>query len=201
MNRSNRRISNRYLRHILQAIEDELGSPGLHRVLRQAELERYLGSIPQPDQQTSAYASDLARLAQAIRAYYGRGARGSLHRVGHALWQNMATEAPLLQKLRLSLLPLLSRTSRAEMALKWMVWEMRQPDGEVSLRLSDGEWLLIDSSSDFTFNQSAEDSLCWITVGMIQEALSRTMDRRFDIEETSCRASGATSCRFQIALP
>lgn len=200
MNRPNRRISNRYLRHILQAIEEEMGGHSLRRMLRSAGLKRYLGEFPPLNNQTEAFASEISALGQVIRAYYGQGARGSLNRIGHAVWRRIAAEAPWSLKVRLFTLRVLPETNRCMKVLQVIVDEMRYPDGQISLHLADTDIIYVDRSSDFTYGQSSEENICWATGGMIQEALSWAMGLEYDIDEIACRATGAETCQFKIPL-
>ncbi len=200
MDRPNRRVSNRYFRHLMQAIEEELGAHSLHRMLRSAGLERYLGALPPADDQARAYASEIAILARVIREYYGQGARGSLTRVGRAAWRCMLAEATFSQRVGLLAARWLPGASRPGRALELLADEIRPQDGQIGVHHSEDGLLLVDESSDQTFGQASEERLCWITVGMIQEALKWATGGDHEVEEVSCRAAGAQSCRFQIQL-
>ena len=201
MDRPNRHVSNRYLRHLIQAIEDEMGGQSLRMVLRQAGLERYLTRLPQLDDQTVAYASELAALQQAIRTYYGSGARGSLNRIGHATWKRIVAEAQLGRKIRLLLIRWMPLTRRTSGILGELTAEIRGAEGKISLTLEDPSLLIIDETSDFTYGQSDVEPICWVIQGMIEEALTWGRSQDFDVEEYVCRATGAAACKFRIQPP
>ena len=151
MERLNRRITNCYLRHLLQAIDEEMGRQGLRMVLRQTGLERYVPELPENNHEAVSFASELAGLQQGIRAYYGHGARGSLNRIGRATWRHMLKEAPFLQRLRLVYARLLPEPTRALKLLQELLREMGNKDGVNSVHLVDPDLIMVDESSDFTF--------------------------------------------------
>lgn len=200
MDRPNRRISNRYLRHVLQAIEEEMGGHSLRRIVRHAGLERYLGQFPPLDNQTEAFASEISAIGQVIRAYYGQGARGSLNRIGRATWRRIAAEAPFSLKIRLISLRVLPEANRCMKVLQVIVDELRYPDGQISVHLADTDIIYVDRSSDYTYGQTSEEHICWATGGMIQEAMSWAMNQEYDVEEIICRATGEGTCQFKIPL-
>ena len=198
MERHNRRIPNRYLRHLLQAIEEEMGRQSLRMVLRQTGLERYVPKLPENNRETVAYASELATLQGGIRAYYGRGARGSLNRIGRATWRRMLDEAAVSQRVRLFYARLLPEPNRAMKLLQELLQEMSEGDGISSIHLVDPDLILVDESSDFTIGQTEDTNICWVTQGMLEEVLQWGADQEYDVEEIACRATGAPSCKFQI---
>jgi predicted hydrocarbon binding protein len=198
MERLNRRISNRYLRHLLQAIEEEMGRQSLRMVLRQTGLERYVPELPENNHETVSFASEIAALQAGIRAYYGHGARGSLNRIGRATWRRMLEEAPFTQRLRLLYARLLPEPNRAMKLLQELLQEMSEGGGVCSVHLVDPDLVLVDESSDFTFAQTEDTKICWVTQGMLEEILQWGSTQEFDVEEISCRATGAEVCKFQI---
>jgi predicted hydrocarbon binding protein len=200
MSRPNRQITNRYMRHILQAIEEEMGRQSLRMVLRQAGLERYVSSLPPLNDQQVAYASELASLEQAIRTYYGRGSRGSLNRIGSAIWRSLIEEAPLMVKVRLFSMRLRPPRERWQAVLSILAQEMRGQKGRVSVGLQDEEIIFVDGEGDFAFGRHDETHICWITQGMIQEALVWAGLQDTEVEETGCRGRGAPECRFRVRI-
>src|SRR5210317_711640 len=91
--RTDRRLTNRYLRQFLQAIEDEAGAYTLRMVLRNAKLERYINELPPSNTDQVVSALDYASLHKSIRTYFGNGARGSLNRIGRLTWDRILKDA------------------------------------------------------------------------------------------------------------
>lgn len=198
MERLNRRITNCYLRHLLQGIEEEMGRQGLRMVLRQSGLERYVPELPPNNHETVSFASELAALQNGIRAYFGHGALGSLNRIGRATWRRMLAEAPVGQRLRLYYARLLPEPTRAMKLLQALLEEICEGGGKSSVHLLDPDLILVDKSSDFTFGQTDELNICWVTQGMLEEVLQWGSNQEYDVEEITCRATGGEVCKFQI---
>lgn len=201
MGHPNRRLSNRYVRHFMQAIEVEMGAQSLRMVLHQSGMERYVGQLPPCDSQAVAYASEMAALQQAIQAYYGHGARGSLNRIGRATWRRMVIEASPGKKLRLLAIRLLPRPGRPLRVLQEVIAEMRAPDGDIQVQPAPPHLMVVDRACDFSHGVQRDENICWVTQGMIQEALTWATGQDYEVEEIACKATGADACRFRITAP
>jgi predicted hydrocarbon binding protein len=198
--RSDRRLSNRYMHHVMQAIEEETGAYSLRMMLRNAGLERYIDELPPVNTQTEIYASEFAALLQSIRDYYGSGSRGSLTRIGRDTWKRLVNSASIIKKIEFFFLPLLPLLPRCQKVLNYLADCMQEPDGEVSVHLMDTDLIFVDHSSDSTFGQEEDKPICWITLGMIQSALADITSKEQDVEEITCRAQGEDACRFRARL-
>jgi hypothetical protein len=86
---TDRALPNARARRFMQAIQDVMGLSGLATVLRQAGLQRYANALPAADEAPGLKASEYAALMQAIENYYGRGARGTLTRIGYASFKRL----------------------------------------------------------------------------------------------------------------
>src|SRR5512134_2919690 len=96
---SARVISSRFFNQFVETIASEVGKKNLSIVLEKAGLASdwsdpaRLGNL----NGTSA-AEAYSGLQQAMRTYYGRGARGILIRVGGSLWKRLLEDASLAVK-------------------------------------------------------------------------------------------------------
>ncbi len=169
-------------------------------VLRQAGLERFVSDLPAADTTAASFASELTGLQQAIRNYYGQGARGSLNRIGRAAWRCMINEAAMGLKIRLALNRLRGNPGRTLQILNVLATEMNAPDGDIRVHLQDTDFVLIDGSSDFTHDTQDSENVCWITQGMIEEAVAWANNPDFEVRETACCARGQEACEFKINL-
>ncbi len=177
-----------------------MGAQSLRLLLRQTGLDQYVGNPLDPRAKPAAYASEIAALLNGIRSYYGRGARGSLNRIGRAVWRDIQADAPINRRLRALFWRLFPPAIRCRKALEALAVVMREPDGQVSVRQQDTDLIFVDESSDFTIGQQDKENLCWITVGMIQEAVAWAAHKELDVSEAACRATGAGACTFRIRL-
>ena len=193
-----RPLPNDRLRWLMMAIQHETGSYSLPLVLRQAGLDRYVGHLPPADHRLGALAEDYAALVQAIRTYYGLGARGMLFRIGReafrqerlAHWLESLTE-------RIVLLGL-PHQARQERTLRRLAEKMARPDDAVRLVRAEEGFYLTDRTGDRTHGLSAPEPCCHTAMGEIAEALLWATGVEPQVEEISCRAAGAAECRFRI---
>lgn len=198
--RQDRLLPNRYLRYFLEAVEAEMGAYSLGMLLRSADLERYISKLPKKNTKRVAKASEFAALQAALRTYYGQGARGSLNRIGRDVWYRSVGDT-LRGKLFQILLPkFLKPLARGRLALNILAKQMKNPDGQVSVHLLDTEMIFMDTTSDSTVEQNAEDAVCWFTQGMVDAALFWATGMEEDVEEIACRAMGAEACKFRIRV-
>jgi len=198
--RHNRRLPNRYARCFMRAVQDEIGVYSLHMLLRNAGLDRYIEDLPPDNSRPEILASEFAALHNAIREYFGRGARGSLNRIGRVTWQLMFNDASIGYRVGLFAARLLPPLPRNRKVLEHLAAQMREPDGDVSVHLLDRDLIFMDTSSDSTFGQTVDEPICWATLGMIQAAIIWATGEEQDVDEISCRAAGATACKFRIRL-
>jgi predicted hydrocarbon binding protein len=194
-----RRLPVRYVYQVLRAIETEIGAYSLQLMQQQAGLlpcTSRLRTSPSPAYQVSEFAA----LQKSIRDYYGQGARGILNRAGHQVWHTMIREASPVQKVKLLLARLLPIPTRCRVALELLVTTLRLQDSQITLQKSDKEWILTDTSSISTYGQTAENPICWLTLGEIQEALAWAGRGTCDVEEIACLAAGSETCKFRILI-
>ncbi len=196
---NHRKVKSTYLAFFYDAIVGQLGPNNLAAVLEKASLP--LGWA-QPDtfqkmnsfEATRAYAG----LQQAMRTYYGRGARGVLLRVGGNMWEPLLKKAPLLQKVQIAIIRRLPVDTRRKQILDMLAVFLSAEKGDVTVHSLDLDMLLIDHASPGTLDITEDRPVCFVTQGLIREALYWATGYEYDIEETSCRALGEEACEFKI---
>lgn len=148
-----------------------------------------------------AGAADLfARSQQALRLFYGRGARGILIRVGFGLWERLTSAASFVEKAELHVLRSLPAPARPRRALEVLAARLREGGGTLSVHSLDMDLLLADYSSPTTLGQAEQMPICYVMLGLIQGALVWATGREMDVEEVSCRAIGKPACEFKIKI-
>jgi predicted hydrocarbon binding protein len=148
----------------------------------------------------AAAADAYARLQSALRAYYGRGARGILLRIGANLWHILLEDAALPLKAKAAIVHALPKSLRRKPALELLGRIIGSQKGDVSLHTLDLDLLLVDRASPAARNQSGNAPICFVTLGMIRECLFWAEGVEYDIEERTCRAMGAPQCEFKISF-
>lgn len=193
-----RALPNARMRRLLLAIQEVMGRGGLMTVLRQARLHRFTTNLPLHNQELRIQAAEYAGLLHAIELYYGRGARGTLIRVGRAAFRQLLANERLAALGQRASFVLASRERRCLAVLRWLAHTLAQPQGRVEVH-ADGRGLaVLDYEGDGSFGRQREAPACWVTVGKLQEALRWATGRDYDVVETECKGCGAPACRFEI---
>ena len=198
--RVDRKIHNRYFRIFLRAVGEEIGEYSLELVLRDAGLDCHADQLTSTNGCSGVHSSEVASVHAAIRSYFGSGARGTLSRIGRLVWQYAIAETFYGSLARLGIKVFLPKSLGTRAALNMVAGLMRKPDGHVSVHLYDTDLIFMDTTSDITFGQDEENPICWYTVGLIQACLLWATGKEIDVEEISCRAVGADTCKFEIDL-
>jgi predicted hydrocarbon binding protein len=150
------------------------------------------------DNQQTAQA--YAKLQDALRTYYGRGARGILMRIGGKLWGRMLEDAAFGLKARATIVRGLPANLRRKPALELLARLLSAKPGDVTVHTLDLDLLLVDHASPTTQNQTDSAPICFVNLGLIRECLYWAVGYEHDVEEISCRASGAKECEFKIII-
>jgi len=192
-------ISSRLVQQFVAATVEEVGVEKLALVLADVNLSP---SAIEPENlggmDNRAAAELYARLQQALRMYYGRGARGILLRIGRGLWQRMVAQASLREKAELQIVRRLPVPARRRRVLEFVAERLRDPGGSSSVHLLDVDLLLVDRSGAAACGQADDEPICYVTLGIIQGALFWAVGREVDVEEVACKATGAPACEFKI---
>jgi predicted hydrocarbon binding protein len=201
MAEAGRALPNARVRRLMLAIQDVMGQSGLTTILRQAGLQRLAGALPPANNEPGLRAAEYAALMQAIENYYGRGARGTLTRVGYAAFNHLVASRRLLAAGYRALFRLVPLQTRQVLALKWLARELAGRGGRVTVYLDDNHISLLDYESDATAGRRRGSEICWETVGEIQEALKWGTGLEYDVNERGCKAKGDPACRFEVGDP
>jgi predicted hydrocarbon binding protein len=198
---SERTLSSQFLHQFVDTIAHELGQDNLAFVLEKAGLPSDWSDPLRWESLThTTPVETYARLQNAMRTYYGRGARGILIRVGSNLWKRLLDDAPLAVKAQSRLILGLPLYARRKAALELLAKLLADKRGDVTVHTLDLDLLLADKASPGTLGQNESERICYVTLGMLRECLYWATGREHDIEETSCRAKGEEACEFRINI-
>jgi len=177
-----------------------MGENGLNAVLRTSGLERFIGNFPPDNLEPSIGASEYAKLNEAIEAFYGRGGRGMLRRIGKASFQYAVREQAALLGIAGVALKLLPERQRIKFILNSMAGALKKSNPQVKAWMDDsGERLAyMESTCAICHGRHSTDSICHLYSGSIGEAVQWATGREFKIIETHCLAKGDEYCRFEI---
>ncbi len=190
----------RLLKIFIETLANELGADNLMAVLDKASLPASWADLEAVSRFDAAAAGQAyAGLQQAVRTVYGRGARGILQRVGNRLWHNLLDQGGLGAKAQAALIKGLPARAARKPALDLLARLLSAKPGDITVHTLDLDLLFVDHAAPSANGQRGDEPICWLTLGLIREALYWATGRDYDIAEISCRALGAQTCEFKIA--
>lgn len=189
----------RLLKTFIETLANELGADNLMTVLDKASLPASWADLEAVSRfDAAAAARAYAGLQQAMRTVYGRGARGILQRVGNRFWYNLLDQSGLGVKAQAALVKGLPARAARKPALELLARLIAARPGDITVHTLDLDLLFVDHAAPTANDQHSSEPICWVTLGLIREALYWATGRDYDIAETSCRALGAQTCEFKI---
>ena len=196
---NHRKVSSAFIILFCESVIGQLGKTNLAAVLEKASLPAGWAE-PATFQTLNGFESTraYAGLQRAMRTYYGRGARGVLMRVGSNMWEPLLKHASLMQKARSAVVRGLPLDARRKPTLDLLADFLSVDKGDVTVHTLDLDLLLADHTSPGTLDTTDDEPICYVTRGLIREALYWATGIEHDIEETSCRALGEEACEFKI---
>ncbi len=194
-------FSGAIMRRFVETLSSEIGHDTFTAVLSKAGLPEvwahsaHFGAL---DEANSAQA--YSRLQHALRKYYGRGARGILLRIGTKLWNQLLDDAPFGLKAQTAVVRGLPKSLRRKPALELLAKLLSVAPGDITVHTLDLDLLLVDHTSPSTHEQTDDEPICFVTLGLIRECLYWADGQEHDIEERACKAMGAAKCEFKITI-
>ncbi len=189
------------LRKFVETLSDELGHNTATAVIKKTGLPKewlHDDNFANLNNEQSALA--YARLQSALRAYYGRGARGILLRIGSKLWGRLLDDSSFGIKTQATLIRSLPKSLRRKQALELLAKILTAKRGDITTHTLDLDLLLVDLTSPTALNQTDDEPICFVTLGLIRECLFWAVGEEHDIEERACKALGARQCEFKITI-
>ena len=193
-------LVNALMRQALVAIEEVMGKNGLNAVLHTSRLDQYIDHLPPDDLEPALNASDYARLNEAIESFYGRGARGILHRIGKASFEYGIREQPALFGLAGVALKVLPTKARIRFILSRMAGVVKKANPQLQIDVeetADG-FAYVAHICSLCYGRQSDKPVCHLYVGSIAEGVRWVTGQVYHVEETYCMAKGDPYCRFEV---
>ena len=197
-----------YMRWALLAAEEVVGQKGLSIVLREAGLERLIDNYPPNELKLSGLLSygDYADLSAGLLNFYGRAGKSMVLRIGrisakHGIEQQGALFG-LGAVIAAKVLPL---PAQIKIGLDTIQNGFRKLAGsvgqELQLSIEDrgDKWAYTAHDCAMCGGKQADDRICWLFNGTLQESLHWQTGKDLQIEEVECRALGAPACVWEIS--
>ncbi|MCB0208194.1 MAG: 4-vinyl reductase [Anaerolineae bacterium] len=195
-----RPMPNAALRVLLEAIEDVMGENGTKAVLNAGGLGKYIDNYPAKNLDMDATFSQYGAAQQAVEDFYGpRGARAMLLRIGRATFQFGLRDQPAILGLAGIALKALPEKTRMKLILERMakaaVDRVNQP---TIVRDEEDAYYFIVEECPCKWRPDHDKPCCYVTVGVLMEAMAWITGHMYKVEEVACIANGAASCVYRI---
>ena len=193
-------IVNGLVRQALVSAQEVMGENGLNAVLRSVGLARFIGNFPPNDTNPGIKTVEYAKFNEAIEAFYGRGGKGMLRRIGKASFQYGVHEQGALMGVAGAALKLMPQKQRIKFVLNAMVNALKKTNVQVDAWVEEegNKIAYCESTCAICLGRHSSDPICHLYVGSVGEAVRWATDQEYEIIETHCIARGDKYCRFEI---
>src|SRR5215510_10028898 len=166
-------VVNTIVRQALTSAQEVMGENGLNAVLHTSGLERFMGNFPPDNLEPGISASEYGKLNEAIEAFYGRGGKGMLRRIGKASFQYGVREQSALLGVAGVALKLLPEKQRIKFILNGMADALKKSNPEVNAWVDEsGDRIAyVESTCAICHSRQSTEPICHLYVGSIAEAV------------------------------
>ena len=195
-----RPIPNAALRVLLEAIEDVMGENGTKAVLNAGGLSDYIDNYPPKNLEMDATFAEYGGVQQAVEDFYGpRGARAMLLRIGRATFQFGLRDQPAILGLAGVALKALPEKTRMKLILERMAKAAQERVNQPTILKEEGDaFYFIVEECPCHWRPPHEKPCCYVTVGVLMEAMAWITGKLYKVEEVACISNGASSCVYRI---
>jgi len=192
---------NRMGRIILLSMEEVMGKNGVNALLKLASLPSLIENYPSDTAEPAFAFSTVSNLTEMLEQAYGpHGGRGLALRIGRACFnygvRQYSTQLGLTQ-MAFRLLPLPSKLHAGASAFAELFNNFT--DQRVRVEEEGGTILWHIERCPLCWERKAQDPVCHLAVGLLQEALYWLSGGKvFNVEEKTCIAAGDPTCTIVI---
>jgi predicted hydrocarbon binding protein len=194
-------MPNAALRVLLEAIEDVMGANGTKAVLNAGGLSEYINNYPPKNLEMNASFAEYGSAQQSVEDFYGpRGARAMLLRIGRATFQFGLRDQPAILGLAGIALKALPEKTRMKLILERMAKAAEERVNQPTLlREETDAFYFIVNECPCRWRPPHDKPCCYVTVGVLMEAMAWITGKLHKVEEVACISNGASSCVYRIA--
>jgi V4R domain-containing protein len=192
---------NRMGRIILLSMEEVMGRNGVNAILKLASLSSLMEVYPADNSELAFAFNTLSSITDTLEHAYGpHGGRGLALRVGRACFnygvRQYGTQLGLTE-MAFRLLPLPAKVSAGARVFAELF--NNYTDQRVRVEEEEGKLLWHIDRCPLCWERKAQDPVCHLAVGLLQEALYWLSGGKvFNVEEQTCIASGDAACTIVI---
>ena len=197
-----------YMRWALLAAEEVVGKQGLHVLLRDRGLERFIDNYPPELLKISGSITlgDYAQLCAGLLTFFGRAGKSMVIRSGR-LNSKYAIEkqSGVYNVAARAAAKLMPSGMQVKLVLDSMVngynklYAENNQELHFSVEDRGDKWGFISVECPLCAGKAADQPMCWGRIGTLKESLNWLTGKEFDVEEVECRAVGAPACVWEVS--
>jgi predicted hydrocarbon binding protein len=201
-------ITDAYMRWALEAAEEVAGKHGLGIVLRDAGLVQMIDHYPDDKVEVSGTISygEYANLNAGLLTFFGRAAKSMNIRIGRISTRKaIDRQSALFGVAALIAAKMLPTPTKLKMGMEAQIngfKKLSEAAGETyKAKVEDrGEKLaLIIETCAICAGKEADQAICYLYSGTLEESIQWLTGKKFDIREVECRALGAPACVWEVS--
>ena len=193
-----------YLLWALQAAEQVIGAQGLTTILRRSGLEKLINHFPPESPVPSGQFTfdDYGTLCAGLMEVYGYSGKSIMLRIGRlsaqlaALKQREMFDPAKLESARN--LPL-DLNLRAGLEVMQAGYQSLMPHMRYRLEDHGTAWAYATETCPMCAGQQANQAMCWLFSGVLEEAAHWQTGKLFEVKEVACRALGDAACVWEVS--
>ncbi len=154
-----------------------MGENGLNAVLHSVDLECFVGNFPPNDTNPAIKTIEYAKFTEAIEAFYGRGGKGILRRIGKASCLYGTREQGALMGMAAAALKLMPQKRRIKFVLNAMVKPLKKtnPQVEAWLEAEGDKIAYCGSTCAISLSRHSDQPVCHLYVGSAELEVVRRL--------------------------
>lgn len=195
-------LPNRLARITLQTVEELLTPKGMESLLVLAHLQHLIGNYPSANLERNFDFAYMGALNLGLEEFYGpRGGRGLALRAGRTVFANALSHFGALAGVEAAAYKILPRTVKLKVglvAVARIFSDLSDQQSSVEGKAREFHYLIYRNAT--CWGRSGEEKpVCFMMVGLLQEALNRLSGGdEFRVDESECLAASGQVCRYVI---
>jgi predicted hydrocarbon binding protein len=197
-----------YMRWALLAAEEVVGKQGLHVLLRERGLERFIDNYPPELLKISGTITlgDYAELCAGLLTFFGRAGKSMVIRSGR-LTSKYAIEkqSVVYNAAAKTAAKLMPPAMQVKVVLDNMangynkLYAENGQELHFSVEDRGDKWAFVSVECPLCAGKESDQAMCWGRIGTLKEGILWLSGKEFDVEEVECRATGAPACVWEIS--
>ena len=200
-------IVDAYMRWVLNGAEELFGKSAIAEILRESQLEQLIDHYPEESLKLSKtlVLQDYANLSAAMINRAGIAGKVDVIQVGRLSAQpalkNQGKLMNFAARNAIRLLPISSQIKTVLSSIKSDVEKVYANDNHstgLSLEDRGDRWAYIDEGCACCAGKTADQPICWLWTGTLEESLHWLTGKEFKVDQVACRAMGQDACVWEV---